>query len=106
MTNDNGTDTTAAAETDIGHDAALEAAFLAHSDVMADAASMIFEGFAHATRLPREAARVAMAAALITDCQSAEEVGQLADGINSMIDEHLGAMEAAAGEAVTGEAAQ
>lgn len=99
------TDTTATADTDIGHDAALEAAFLAHSDAMADAASMIFEGFAHATRLPREAARVAAAAALITDCQSAEEVEQLAAAFDSMIVEHLGAINAA-GAAATAEAAQ
>jgi hypothetical protein len=106
MTNDNGTDTTATAETDIGHDAALEAAFLAHSDVMAQAAEKIFDGYADATRLPREAARVGMAAALISDCQSAEEVEQLAAAFDSMIVEHLGAMEAAADESVTGEAAQ
>ncbi|PPD06293.1 MAG: hypothetical protein CTY28_14505 [Hyphomicrobium sp.] len=99
------TNTTATPATDTGTDPALEAAFLAHSQVMAEAAEKIFDGFADATRLPRNAARIGMAAALITDCATIEELDELIAAIDSMVIE-ASVPETADTHSDAGEAAQ
>lgn len=82
-------------------DPALQAAFIEHAEAMSEAAAKLFDGFAGATRLPRSAARVAMAAALLVDCDTEDEMAELLIAIDGMIEQQDDDEEAQTGEAAS-----